>query len=315
MVRAELGAADESRFFDRRTSRAAGCRLGNATKRAARVEPEIEARPIVTVRGRSGRQAKAAGITTPAFNRNTARLGIRLSADFLFDAEEVAAARTVLRREHADAATVPDLIDRVEHVDDIKAHRHRLMVRHGEVARHADIELGIRRQRVDIGVAGAKPRAVDHIGRERRVIPFVRQPRRAGHVLVMVSVSPVRREVLKLSQPAEIRKRSGVVEQELVRDRLGRFLLRHCQIGIGLEITVAEFCRELDALRDAFGVIEAAEDEGLAELAVVEQVSCDLIVTVDTEIERAAVFGDRRRTSEQELLVEPGVEIMRALRQ
>ena len=39
-----------------------------------------------------------------------------------------------------------------------------------------------------------------------------------------------------------------------------------------------EFRRELDALGDPFGIIEAAEDERLAELAVVDQVLCNLVV-------------------------------------
>ena len=49
------------------------------------------------------------------------------------------------------------------------------------------------------------------------------------------------------------------------------------------------FGAELYALGDPFGVIEAAEDERLAELTVIDQVLCDLVIGVDAEIERGAV--------------------------
>src|SRR5690348_3320994 len=100
----------------------------------------------------------------------------------------------------------------------------------------------------------------------------------------MVGVDPVRRQVLDLGQSAEIRKRRRIVEQKLVRYGLRCFLLSDGEIGIGLKIAAMKFRRELYPLRDAFGVIEAAEDERLAELTVVEQVLGDLVVSVDAEI-------------------------------
>ena len=153
-----------------------------------------------------------------------------------------------MRREHAYAGAISDLIDRVENVHDVKAHGYRLMIRHIEITRDPDIELRIRRQGIDIGVAGAQPRAIDHIGRKGRAVPFVRQTRRAGYVLIVIGVDPVRRQVLEFRQPTEIRKRRRVVEQELVRHRLRRFLLSDRDVGVGLEIAAVEFCRELDAL-------------------------------------------------------------------
>ena len=78
-----------------------------------------------------------------------------------------AAARAVLRREHADAAAAPDEIDGVEQIDDVEAHRHRLwIIWQQKLARHPDIELSIGRHRRDIGVAAAQSAAIDHVAGE-----------------------------------------------------------------------------------------------------------------------------------------------------
>src|SRR5580693_1867782 len=80
-------------------------------------------------------------------------------------AHEVASTRTVLRREYADAGAASDLVDGVEQIDDVEAHRQRFAVRHGKFVREAGVELRIGRFGADIGVAGAQSRAVDHVGR------------------------------------------------------------------------------------------------------------------------------------------------------
>src|SRR5262249_17331578 len=126
----------------------------------------------------------------------------------------------------------------------------------------------------------------------------------------MVGVGPVRRQVLELGQATEIRQRRCVVEQVLIRYRLRCFLLSDRDIGVGLKIAAMEFRGELDALGNSFGVIEAAEDEGLAELAVVEQVPRHLVIGVKAEIERAAVLSRRGPTTENNFLIDAGVEIM-----
>src|SRR5207302_3396485 len=120
------------------------------------------AAPIVTAGDRSGRGRPLEAALSPVIARDIAAIAW-VRADFLFDAEEKAAARTVLRREYADAAAVSDLIDRIENVHDVEAHGHRLIIRHIEIARQANIELRIGRQRIDIGVPSAQPRAVGHI--------------------------------------------------------------------------------------------------------------------------------------------------------
>src|ERR1700739_4789547 len=96
----------------------------------------------------------------------------------------------------------------------------------------------------------------------------------------MVGVDPVRGEVLESGQSAKIRQRRRVVEQELVRYWPRRFLLTDRQVGISLEITAAVFCAELDALSDPLVIIEGAEHERLAELPVINEVPCDLVVGV-----------------------------------
>src|ERR1700674_3628443 len=77
----------------------------------------------------------------------------------LRDAHVVSATRTELRCEDADAAAATDLVDGVEHVDDIEPHGDRLVAdaptrQWFEFMRYAEIELPIRRQVVRIGEAG-----------------------------------------------------------------------------------------------------------------------------------------------------------------
>src|ERR1700730_15419481 len=50
----------------------------------------------------------------------------RVASQLLRNADKEAAARAELRREHADARAIPDLVDLVEQVHDIEPHRRRL---------------------------------------------------------------------------------------------------------------------------------------------------------------------------------------------
>src|SRR5580704_10715090 len=108
----------------------------------------------------------------PVVRRGIALTDRRIRTYFFLQTEEVTAARTVLRCEYADAGAASDLIDRIEDIHDVEAHRHRSL-RCREVARDADIELGIRRFGIDIGVAGAKAGAIDHVGRDSIAVPPV----------------------------------------------------------------------------------------------------------------------------------------------
>jgi hypothetical protein len=60
--------------------------------------------------------------------------------------------------EHTDAAAAPDLIDRLEEIDDVEPQRHRLgIVGQQKLPRDADIELRVRRHGADIGITAAQP--------------------------------------------------------------------------------------------------------------------------------------------------------------
>ena len=96
-------------------------------------------------------------------------------SQLLRNADIIAAARAVLRREHADAGAVAQLVDLVEQVDDVEAHGQRLVVRRpSEIVRNAGIDHRIGRGVQRIGheavgqIAGAQPAAVDHVGAEQR---------------------------------------------------------------------------------------------------------------------------------------------------
>ena len=63
--------------------------------------------------------------------------------------------RPVLRREHADAGSAPELVERVEDVHHVEAQRERLHVPALELVGNSDIELRIRLFVTDVGVAAA----------------------------------------------------------------------------------------------------------------------------------------------------------------
>src|ERR1700685_56780 len=93
------------------------------------------------------------------------------ASKLLGDADVVTAARAVLRREHADAGAASDLIDGVEQVHDVEAHRHRFAVGLCEFVGDAGVELHIRRFAADVGVARAQAGARDHVGAEPWAAP------------------------------------------------------------------------------------------------------------------------------------------------
>ena len=72
---------------------------------------------------------------------------------FLRQSGEKASPRPVLRREHADAGSAPELVERVEDVHHVEAQRERLHVPALELVGNSDIELRIRLFVVDVGVA------------------------------------------------------------------------------------------------------------------------------------------------------------------
>ena len=103
----------------------------------------------------------------------------------------------------------------------------------------------------------------------------------------MVGVDPVGLQVLKLGEPAERGKRRRIVEQELIRNRIGRDLPRHRNIAVSLERAVLVFGGKLDAEILALGVIERGEYEGLPELAVVEPSPLSALSTANPPLTRS----------------------------
>ena len=195
---------------------------------------------------------------------------LRQRQNFFEMPRKVAAARAVLRREHADAAAVPDEVDRVEEIDDVEAHGHRLrIIGKQKLAGDADIELGVGRHGADIGVAVAQPAAGDHVAgnsdsaprapwrrhgsrRPREDLVRTRRPAaelvgkagRTGPNLRVVGEDPMGLQVLEFSQAAEVGERRGIVEQELVGDGIDRFLPRQGQIGVGLKAVLLVLWRK-----------------------------------------------------------------------
>jgi hypothetical protein len=93
-----------------------------------------------------------------------------------------------------------------------------------------------------------------------------------GHPLRVVGIDPVRREILKLGQATEAGDRRRVVEQKLVRDRLGSDLARHGKIAVSLEAAAFVFGGKLNAEILALRIVERGEHIGGAELAVVDEI-------------------------------------------
>ncbi len=63
------------------------------------------------------------------------------------------------------------------------------------------------------------------------------------------------------------------------------------------------------------GVVESSQCQRLAELAVVQKIRRDLIISVEPEFEHRAVLSTRCVAMERDLLIDTGVEIVRPLRQ
>ena len=57
----------------------------------------------------------------------------------------------------------------------------------------------------------------------------------------MIGVDPVGLEILEFGQAAEIGE-WRVAEEILVRYGIGRFLLGHGEVGVGLKIAAVKFC-------------------------------------------------------------------------
>ena len=90
-------------------------------------------------------------------------------------------------------------------------------------------------------------------------------------------------------------------EEILARDDVLALLLTARDVRIKIDPTMRVIAAELDTPGIALGVIERRQDERRAELAFVEQVALDLVISIDRELEAAV-----------ETLLHAGIEIMLA---
>src|ERR1700682_173296 len=197
-------------------------------------------------------------------------------SNLLRDADKEAASWSELRCEHADAGPVPDLVNLVEQVHDVEAQRGRFgPSREKKLARDPGIDLGVGGQVIGIRKAGAKPAAVDHRGAEARAIPQIGGAGRRGQDLGMVGVDIVVGDKVYFV----------LSEQKLVRYDGGGDLFCPGDVSPGAEVAIGVGRFEFEA--DIFPaiIIEAVQHIGRAELAVVEQVARDFVVSVDTDFE------------------------------
>src|SRR5947209_12519621 len=100
-------------------------------------------------------------------------LAVRMVSKPLRHAAEKAAARAELRGEDADAGAVAQLIDVIEHVDDVEAQRQRLHAGYWHFLREPEINLRVRRHVLGVGEARAQSAAIDHINAEPCAVPLI----------------------------------------------------------------------------------------------------------------------------------------------
>src|SRR5882724_10083403 len=107
-----------------------------------------------------------------------------------FQAGEKGAARPELRGTDADAGAVANLVDFVEHVEDVETYVERADGRRIDMLRDAEIDLFVRRQGVPVRLiaAGAQAAAGNDVDAETRIPPEIGRPGGRGHELIMIGV-------------------------------------------------------------------------------------------------------------------------------
>jgi hypothetical protein len=113
-------------------------------------------------------------------------------SELLAYSDKESPARSILRREDADARAVSDLINIVEEVDDVETHRQRpqppLRLGHCELMRQTEIDLRIGRDGPGIGEAIAQATAINQVGTDPGPFPKVGNPARATQRLGMIRI-------------------------------------------------------------------------------------------------------------------------------
>ena len=149
------------------------------------------------------------------------------------------APRPVLRREHADAAAVAELVDRVEGVDDVEAHAQRFRVAaEFELLNQPEVDLRVRRHVVQVGEAGALAAGVHHISRHKCPAKLVGRAGRRGDQLHVVGENVVFRDVGILA----------CIENVLVRHGLRVLHPSGGKIAVGREAARLVACPRLEPL-------------------------------------------------------------------
>ena len=124
--------------------------------------------------GKAGSQGKArpTQLATTCIAARPHQIEVIAAAQlkFLSEAQEEAAARAVLRGEDANAGAIAKLIDVIEKIDHVEAHREGPPIRHDEFVAEAEVELGVAGDMGLIVIAATKPAAVDHVHAGFRVI-------------------------------------------------------------------------------------------------------------------------------------------------
>ena len=188
-------------------------------------------------------------------------------SQFLRNPDKIASPLSVLRREYADSRAVPELIDGVEDIHDVKADCDRLAVGLLEFVRNADIGRSVGRNMVGVGETAAQAAAVHHARAEPRALPEVGRAGRAGPLLRVIGVDVVAGDIGELVG----------AEQILVRHDVGGDLPGPGEIAVSAEIAVLVGRTQFDAAVIGLFVVEAAENKRRAELSVVQQglaISC-----------------------------------------
>src|SRR5262249_20966003 len=134
----------------------------------------------------------------------------------------------------------------------------------------ADVWGGIVWHVLGIGEAAAQAAAIDHVGAELGALPEIGSAGRSCPCLGVVGVDVIVGDVGKFV----------VAEKVLVRNDVRCALTRPGDIAVGIEVAI--FVPPF--------IVEAAENESLPELTVVEKVAGNLVVGIQTDFEFRRYF-------------------------
>ena len=124
----------------------------------------------------------------------------------------------------------------------------------------------------------AQSRADQHVGAHAVAVPAVGDAAGGGHLLLVIEVDVVVGDVGEIVR----------VKAELARDDVLADGALEGEVAVGLEVPAAVVAGELHAVHLAVAVVEGREDDGRAELPLVDEIGRLLVVAVDAGGERLA---------------------------